>query len=61
MRLRGTKAAGAERTIAVAPFAKDFLSFALAHGDGQDGLLVRPWENARRDLEKRAPRSALPG
>jgi integrase len=58
--LRGTKTAGAERTITVAPFARELLSFALTHGAGKDGLLVKPWGNARRGLERACKRIGAP-
>lgn len=48
--LRGTKTAGAERTVTVAPFARPLLAFALERGGGKNGLLFRPWPNARRGL-----------
>jgi integrase-like protein len=58
--LRGTKTAGAERTVTVAPFARELLAFALAHGEGKDGLVVRPWGNARRGLARACERIGAP-
>ena len=60
VRLRGTKTAGAERTVTVAPFARGLLTYALTHGGGTDGLVVRPWPNARRGLERACARIGAP-
>lgn len=54
--LRGTKTAGSERTVSVAPFARPLLAFALKHGGGRDGLMFKPWPNARRGLERACKR-----
>jgi integrase len=60
VRLRGTKTAGAERTVTVAPFARELLAFALGHGAGKDGLVVAPWGNARRGLARACKRIGAP-
>jgi integrase len=60
VRLRGTKTAGAERTVTVPPFGKELLAFAIKHGRGHDGLLMRPWPNARRGLSHACERVGAP-
>ena len=58
--LRGTKTDAAERHVAVAPFALQLIAFAVKHGGGKGGLLLKPWPNARRGLEAACKRVGAP-
>ena len=60
VQLRGTKTAGAERTITVPPFARELLAFAVAHGGGRDGFIMQPWKNDRRGLANACRRVRAP-
>lgn len=58
--LRGTKTEGSYRTVTVPAFAEPLIAFAIAHGDGKDGLLFRPWPNAIRGLASACRRAKCP-
>jgi integrase len=60
VRLRGTKTKHAERVVTVPPFGKELLEFAVRNGGGLEGLLVRPWPNARRGLACACKRVGAP-
>ncbi len=46
-RLRGTKADAADRRVPVVGFALPLLEDALTYGEGEGGLMFRPWLNIR--------------
>jgi len=49
--IRGTKRSTRLRTVPiVGETARSLLEYTLAHAQGDDGLLFRPWTNVRRDL-----------
>src|SRR5579883_707366 len=58
--LRGTKTAGAERSVTVPEFARGLLGYAVLHGAGAGGLLLKPWPNARRGLGRACARIGAP-
>lgn len=58
--LRGTKTAGAERDVVVPEFARSLLAFALEHGAGKDGRVLRRWPNAYRGLRSACRRAGVP-
>jgi len=60
VRLRGTKTDRAERVVTVPPFGRELLEFAVTNGGGLEGLLVRPWPNARRGLACACKRVGAP-
>jgi integrase len=49
--IRGTKRSTRLRTVPiVGESARSLLEYALAHAQGAEGLLFKPWSNVRRDL-----------
>lgn len=60
VRLRGTKTEGADRVVAVPPFARPLLAFAVEHGAGDSGFLLRPWPNVLRGLARACRRIGAP-
>lgn len=56
--LRGTKTAGAARTVPILPTTAPLLRIALEHGG--EGLLFSPWGNVRRDLHEACERVGIP-
>lgn len=48
--VRGTKNANRFRTVPRVSLFANLLAYALEHGDGEDGKLLRPWSNMPRDL-----------
>ncbi len=60
LRLRGTKTDGSDRRVPVVAFSVPLLEHALTYGEGEDGLLFRPWGNVRRDLAAACARAGIP-
>ena len=58
--LRGTKTEGSNREVIVPPFARPLLEFAVRHGGGRDGRLLRPWPNTLRGLARACRRLDIP-
>ncbi len=50
VRLRGTKTAGADRTVPIVPMFAEMLSAAVEHADGEEDYLFLPWTNSRRAM-----------
>jgi integrase len=51
--LRGTKTEARWRRVVVAmPWQRDLLEYALRHGEGEGGLLFRPWTSQWRDVHE---------
>jgi integrase len=57
--LRGTKTDLAARTVPVVGAGHDLLEHTRRHAEGVDGLLFRPWGNARRDLQQACERAGI--
>lgn len=60
VRLRGKKTKAAERVVPIVGWAGKLLDHALTYGEGEDGLLLRPWANVRHDLEAACKRAGIP-
>jgi hypothetical protein len=58
--LRGTKTDLAARTVPIVGAGHDLLAHALRCAEGEEGLLFRPWGNARRDLAQACKRAGIP-
>lgn len=61
--LRGSKTAGAARTVPILPAtlvpSRKLLDHAQRHAGGRDGRLFAPWSNVRRDLRDACERAGI--
>jgi len=59
--VHGTKRKTREREVGmILPWQHALLNYAVEHGDGTEGLLFRPWTNARRGMIGACKRANLP-
>ncbi len=58
--LRGTKTDLAARTVPIVGGGHDLVAHAQRHAEGADGMLFRPWGNARRDLSLACGHAGIP-
>jgi len=59
VRLRGTKTEQAERIVPMVGWAQPLIAHALDYCGGKDGLMFKPWDNVRHDLEAACERAGI--